>query len=499
MKKKLLCLTISALLLLTALLTALPFPAAAADIVMEPYFGQPFQPAGTTFGQVSFLVPSDAAGLTKDAWDGNIDHNTDLILISYIKNGVTYENKTLREVKAQLGNKALMRTCYTYEGGPDGSIRLNLVFHMDDHAALKPADILAVTVKAGFVWCAGSPSGITSELTSIRLDRDVSFVTNATVGITGVQTGPMPGPDGALRIKFDRAESDVSLKAISTVNLCPSAIPGKTLGDLVTINGETVTALVEQGKVARFNFYGDTLVVHIDDEAYLRALKSEPYPIVILPGFRWMTWDQDDWGNWAGTNADKYTPVEGSLVLEPISFCVNAKDEIAIPSDSITVEPGYRDTYTVGESFDMKTLLIRVHRTNGKSEVMPILERMVSYDFSKPGKATVTIDYDGMQTSFTVTVKEAPATEPVTEMTTEPATEMTTEPSTETSVETAAIPETASDVPPTDATASATDTDTDSESGAAVESGCGSSVVLLPTLLPLLTLAVSLRRKKKED
>lgn len=495
MKKKLLCLIISALLLLTALLTALPFPAAAADTVMEPYFGQPFQPAGTTFGQVSFLVPSDAAGLTKDAWDGNIDHNTDLILISYIKDGVTYENKTLREVKAQLGVKALMRTCYTYEGGSDGLIRLNLVFHMDDHAALKPADILAVTVKAGFVWCAGSPSGITSELTSIRLDRDVSFVTNATVGITGVQTGPMPGPDGALRIKFDRAESDVSLKAISTVNLCPSVIPGKTLGDLVTINGETITALVEQGKVARFNFYGDTLVVHIDDEAYLRALKSEPYPIVILPGFRWMTWDQDDWGNWAGTNADKYTPVEGSLVLEPISFYVNAKDEVVIPSDSITVEPGYRDTYTVGESFDMKTLLIRVHRTNGKSEVMPILERMVTYDFSAPGKATVTIDYDGMQTSFTVTVKEAPATEPITE----PAAETTTEPATETSVETAAIPETASDVPPADAIASAPDTDTDSESGATAESGCSSSVALLPSLLTILTLAVSLRRKRKED
>ena len=488
MKKKLLCLIISALLLLTALLTALPLPAAAADIVMEPYFGQPFQPAGATFGQVSFLVPSDAAGLTKDAWDGNIDHNTDLILISYIKDGVTYENKTLREVKAQLGNKALMRTCYTYEGGPDGSIRLNLVFHMDDHAALKPADILAVTVKAGFVWCAGSPSGITSELTSIRLDRDVSFVTNATVGIMGVQTGPMPGPDGALRIKFDRAESDVSLKAISTVNLCPSAIPGKTLGDLVTINGETVTTLVEQGKVARFNFYGDTLVIHIDDEAYLSALKSDRYPIVILPGFRWMTWDQDDWGNWAGTNADKYTPVEGSLVLEPISFCVNAKDEVVIPSDSITVEPGYRDTYTVGESFDMKTLLIRVHRTNGKSEVMPILERMVSYDFSKPGKATVTIDYDGMQTSFTVTVKEAPATEPATEPVTEPATEPATEPSSES----------ASDMAPADATASATNTDADSESGAAAESGCSSSAAFLPPLLPILTIAVALRRKKED-
>ena len=242
MKKSLvLCL----LLIFPMLFSVLPIAASAADAVsMEPYWGQPFQPDGVSFGQVSFLVPGGTQGLTKDAWDDRIDHNTDLILVSFVKDGVTYENLTLRQVKAQFGDLALKRTCYTYEDMPDGTLRLNLVFHMDDHATLKPSDFVAITVKAGFVWCAGSPQGISGELDSIVLEQDVTFPVNGKAGMTAVQTGAMPGGDGALRFKFDRKDSE-SLKAISAVDLCPSAIPGKTLGDLVTIDGITVTELVK--------------------------------------------------------------------------------------------------------------------------------------------------------------------------------------------------------------------------------------------------------------
>ena len=149
MNHRKICLTLAAILLLTTLLTALPLSVAAEDTVMEPMHGEPFQPDGVTFGQVSFLVPGGTQGLTKDAWDGNIDHNTDLILISYVKDGVIYENKTIREIKAHLGNLALVRTCYTYEDMPDGTLRLNLVFHMDDHASLKPADFTVIVDAAG--------------------------------------------------------------------------------------------------------------------------------------------------------------------------------------------------------------------------------------------------------------------------------------------------------------------------------------------------------------
>ena len=407
-KRKLLSLALAAMMLCAIL--SIPVPAAAADsISMEPYFGQPFQPDGVTFGQVSFLVPGGTMGLTKDAWDDRIDHNTDLILVSFVKDGKAYENMTIRAVKEMLGDLALKRTCYTYDDLPNGMIRLNLVFHMDDHSSLKPSDFTAITVKKGFVWCAGSPSGISGELSSLTLDRDVSFPVNAKAGITGVQTGPMAGIDGALRINFVRKDTE-SLKAISAVDLCPSAIPGKTLGDLVTINGESVTELVRKGNVARFNFYGDTMIFHIDDPAYLAKLKEEQYEIVIHPGFRWMNWTQDDWGNWAGTNKDKYTPVDGTLVLEPISFTVNAADEVCIRTDGFEVLDGYKDTYFVGERIDMTSLVVLINYAGGQSLDMMLLESMVSYDFSKPGTATVTVEYDGMKATFEVTVLEAPAT-----------------------------------------------------------------------------------------
>jgi len=486
MKKR----TISCMILIAILLCSLSSLTAVCvsaeeTIPMEPSYAEPFQPEGTTYGQISFRVPADTQGLTKDAWDSSLEHNVDKILVSFIKDGVAYENMTVPEVKAMLGDLPLKRTCYTYESTSDGGLYLQLRFHMDDHATLKPADFTAITIKAGFVWCAGSPSGITNELASLTLDHDVYFPVNGQAGITGVQTGPMAGIDGALRINFERKDTE-SLKAISAVDLCPSAIPGKTLGDLVTINGETVTELVRKGNVARFNFYGDTMIFHIDDPAYLAKLKEEQYEIVILPGFRWMNWTQDDWGNWAGTNKDQYTPVDGTLVLEPLSFTVNTEDEVCVKTDGIVVLDGYKDTYYVGERIDMTTLVICINYANGDSLEMMVPESMVTYDFSTPGTATVTVDYEGMQASFELTVLEAPATtEPETTEpeTTEPE---TTEPETaapETTEPGTAAPETtqASDLVPEPAI--------DNE-------GCGA--VLMPAALITLAVAVLVLRKKED-
>ena len=470
---------LSIFLVLLLLCLAIPTVVGAEEqIPMEPYFGQPFQPEGVTFGQVSFLVPGGTQGLTKDAWDDRIDHNTDLILVSFVKDGKAYENMTIRQVKEMLGDLAFKRTCYTYDDLPNGMIRLNLVFHMDDHAKLKPSDFTAITVKAGFVWCVGSPSGISGELSYLTLDRDVSFPVNGKAGITGVQTGPMAGIDGALRINFERKDTE-SLKAISAVDLCPSAIPGKTLGDLVTINGESVTELVKKGKVARFNFYGDTMIFHIDNPAYLKDLKEQEYEIVIHPGFRWMNWTQDDWGNWAGMNKDKYTPVDGTLVLEPICFVVNTSDEVCVKTNGFEVLDGYKDTYFVGERIDMTSLVVRVNYAGGQSLDMMLLESMVSYDFSKPGKATVTVEYDGMKTSFEVTVLEAPETEAP--ETTEAAT---------------AAPETTEPRPEASAPETTQAPDIDVPEPAIDNEGCGA--VLMPAALILLGLAaLALGRKEQ--
>ena len=489
MKKRLL---LCVLLACTMLCALVPVTASAADAVsLQPCYSLPFAPEGTTYGQVTFSVPADVQGLTKDAWDNGLDHNTDLILLSFVKDGVAYENMTVREIKDMLGDLPLKRTCYTYENGPDGTIYLNLRFHMDDHSKLKPSDFTAVTVKAGFVWCAGSPSGIDKELSALTLEHDVYFPVNQKAGITAVQVGAMPGGDGALRVRFERKDRE-SLKAISAVDLCPSAIPGKTLGDLVTIDGVTVTDLVKQGKVARFNFYGDTMIFHIDNPSYLAALKENEYEIVILPGFRWMNWNRDDWGNWAGSNKNNYTPVDGTLVLEPIVFSINASDEISVKMGGMTVLPGYKDTYYVGERIDMTSLVVRVEFASGAELDMMLLESMVSYDFSAPGTATVTVEYDGMIATYEVTVLPAPETEGSIQESTAPE----TTPESETATETVgSIQESTAESTAETEAAPATDAD-DLVPEPAIQNGCGAS--LAPAGMILLCL-VGFAFGRKED
>ena len=491
MKKSFICLLMISVLLLSTLFAVTVIPAVAAEPVeMTPMYGEQFQPDGVTFGRVSFTVSGGTQGLTKDAWDGNIDHNTDLILLSYVKDGELYANKTIREIKAHLGNLALVRTCYTYDDQPDGTLRLNLVFHMDDHAALKPSDIVAVTVKAGFVWCAGSPSGISGELSHLTLDREVSFLTSGDEGITGVQTGNMGSEGTSLHVRFDRKDTE-SLKAISAVDLCPSAIPGKTLGDLVTIGGETVTELVKKGNVARFNFYGNTLVFHVDDPEYLAKIKNEQLEFVILPGFRWMNWHQDDWGNWAGTNRDKYTPVDGTLVTYPLVFHLDENANVCVRTDGIQIVEGYKDTYFVGERIDMTTLLIRMDQGGKVGEPMHILEEMVSYDFSKAGTATVTVTVKGMTATYTVTVVENPNTEAPTEEITNPVTEPETVAPTEPETETPT--ESATEMPTEVPTVSENETSTEPTD----KKGCGGTVTALWAVI--LTVVATVAFKKKED
>ena len=401
---------------------------------------------------------------------------------------MAYEHQTVKEIKASLGNMALMRTCYTYDDVGNGKIRLNLVLHMDDHNALKPTDITLVTVKKGFVWCVGSPAGITGEMTSLTLDRDVSFFTGS-AGITAVKTGNMGSEGTSLHVRFDRKDSE-SLKAISAVDLCPSAIPGKTLGDLVTIGGETVTELVKKGNVARFNFFGDTMVFHVDDPDYMVKIKNEHLEFVVLPGFQWMNWHQDDWGNWAGSHKNDYTPVKGTLVTAPITFHMDEGGNVCIKSDGISVVPGYKDTYYVGDRLDMTTLLINVNYADGSVVETPILEKMCEYDFSKPGKVEVKITVLEMTTSYTVTVLEKveESTEPATEPVTEPVTEDLTEPDTES---------VATDAPETTPVTEAVSFE-ETTASAEAQNGCSAAASVLH-VLALAAAGVALVLKKKED
>lgn len=170
---------------------------------MTPVYDEAFQPEGVTYGKVTFSMPASVAGsLTKDAWDGGIDHNTDLILVSFIKDDTIYKDMTIREVKELLGEDSIKRTCYTYDDPTDGTVRLNLVFHFDNHDALAPAQIFSVTVKSGFVWCVGSPSGISGELSDVALDKDVTFTFKSTPAVL------TPDEAGLIKDNHDAENAD---------------------------------------------------------------------------------------------------------------------------------------------------------------------------------------------------------------------------------------------------------------------------------------------------
>jgi hypothetical protein len=234
------------------------------------------------------------------------------------------------------------------------------------------------------------------------------------------------------------------------------------------------------------------MVFHVDDPAYLSKIKNEHLEFVILPGFRWMNWNRDDWGNWAGTNKNQYTPVDGTLVTQPIAFYINENGEVCVKTDGILIEPGYKDTYYVGDRIDMTTLLIRVDQGGKTGEPMHILEEMVSYDFSKVGKATVTVEVKGMKATYTVTVVESPETDPPVEST-EVVTDTPTEPLTEPLTE--SVTEPITDTPTEEVTQAPAQTDP--ETDAPVSGGCGASVAALSIALLAVTAATAM--KKKED
>lgn len=534
---------------------------------ITPEYSGKVNPDGVTYARVRFFVQS-AQGLSKDVWDNNVEKNSDLILISYRKNGVVTENKTVPEVKAALGDASIKRVVYTYDDA-DGGLWLNLVFHMDDHSSLAPADIVAVTVKKGFQWYGSAltavadtglnsdvyfytdnakmeraasalvlsgepakaayetgetfdPAGMKATITykdggseevnvsadmctydfstagekevvvsyggasatktiavsepektvssigmkagySISLvqyvktvsigegskitvaysddsqeeidltEEMISGLTNEAAGsyqatiaykgqtcqadytvaaytavsaISGINYGTnyKQAAGNAFSVTFDRTDS--GQKAISAVNLCPSAIIGKTLGDLVLIEGETVTSLVSQGKVARFNFYGGELNFHVDNAEYLNKLMNDGYVISILPGFQWLTFDRDDWGNWGGTNALNYTPIEGAIVTSRMEFSI-VGGKISKPVESISFTgTEYKNEYNKDDKLDFTGMTLVVTYNDDTTAVIDLTADMVAYDFSEGGEKTVEITYAGKTASFTVTVND---------------------------------------------------------------------------------------------
>lgn len=230
---------------------------------------------------------------------------------------------------------------------------------------------------------------------------------DGTSTINGIQYGleQQSGNLDGISIELDRTDSE-GLKALWDTDKAVSAVFGKTNGDFVTINGETVTSLVAAKKVSRMWVYGKRLGFHIDDADFMAAAKNGA-EICILPGFAWSQNANDAWGE--ASNPSAYTIIENAVVTKPMYFCFKDGKSAKIP-ESITLKGEPKATYYKDDVINVSGLTLEVVYKGLAKETVDVTAAMCEYDFSSAGEKTVTVNYEGKSVSFTVTVSEVKLT-----------------------------------------------------------------------------------------
>lgn len=199
----------------------------------------------------------------------------------------------------------------------------------------------------------------------------------------------------------------VSLKALWTVDKAKSLVMGKTVGDFVTINGETVTELVAAGKVARMLMYGaDGFGFHIDDAAFMSEVKNGA-EICLLPGFTWVTNSADAWG---APTPETYEPIENAVVTKPLYFCLK-NNNVCKVIESVALNGTPKANYYIGDAIDVTGLTLSVKYKGFDAETVDVTSAMCDYDFSAAGEQTVTVSYGGKEVTFKVNVSDIVLTE----------------------------------------------------------------------------------------
>ena len=211
---------------------------------------------------------------------------------------------------------------------------------------------------------------------------------------------------GGVSIEFDRTDND-GLKALWCVDKAQSAVFGKTNGDFVTINGETVTSLVASKKVALMWVYGKLFGFYIDNAEFMATVKSGA-EICILPGFAWVTNSADVWGD--SSRYDEYTVIENAVVTKPMYFCFKDGKSAKVV-ESIALKGTPKANYFKNDVIDLTGLTLEVSCKGLDNETIPVTKEMCSYDFSAAGEKTVTVTYEGKTATFNVTVADVRLTD----------------------------------------------------------------------------------------
>lgn len=209
-----------------------------------------------------------------------------------------------------------------------------------------------------------------------------------------------PGKQGGVSVELDRTDNK-GLKALWNINKVQSAIFGKANGDLVTINGETVTSLAESKKVVRMWVCGTLLGFHIDDAEFMATVKNGA-EICILPGFAWATNEEDTWG--FDNRYGELDIIENAVVTKPMYFCFkNGKSAKII--EKVTLKGTPKTSYYKGDVINVAGLTLEVEYKGLENEEIPVTTEMCDYDFSESGEKRVVVSYEGKTVSFDVTVE----------------------------------------------------------------------------------------------
>ncbi len=236
---------------------------------------------------------------------------------------------------------------------------------------------------------------------------EIAYTVTAYTGtcvLSGVKYGTELSNEGVGGFEFYRTDTE-GLKAMWDTDKADSAIIGKKIGDLVKINGETVSSLVAAGKVARMWENGTYIGFHSDDDTYKTTFSNNP-EIELLPGFSWVTSSADSWGVNGSAN---YTVIEETILTQPV-FLAFKDGKACKVIDSVTLTGTPKTVYNKGDILDVSGLQLKANYKGLSEETIDVTTDMCTYDFSTGGEKTVTITFEGKTQTFTANVAEVWAT-----------------------------------------------------------------------------------------
>ena len=248
---------------------------------------------------------------------------------------------------------------------------------------------------------------VTYEGHTCTIKYDVAAYTGTSY-FKGVNYGPIYGTEGTGYATLDGIDDvNAELKALWDVDKAPSLVMGKTNGDFVTINGVTLTQLVNDKQYASYRFArmlmnGRNFAFHIDDATFMNTVKNGA-EICFLPGFSWVTYTEDKWGD--SSQCTNYTPIENAVITKPTYFCFK-NGNVCKVIDSVTLVGTPKASYYTGDVIDVTGLKLSVKYKGFDAEEIALTADMCEYDFREAGNdKTVSITYDGKTVTFNVNVE----------------------------------------------------------------------------------------------